>query len=356
MTPKPPKNVSRFEANLLAILRASLGKGLPDGVFRILQDPMVPPACLSANAVALVKDSLAKGVVLNLVRAGGWRNEASLPLGEPVVGRAWERHTAALRQLSFGPHTLGFLNWITAESIKEPNRDWDPPIEELTPADELYLMFAFDAFRGQSGVTAVLRSKKAFRRNSFCWLAHPAEINAGDTPHAPEFDLGGLRGVLIECLQPWLQARWFSRELRKTEQSDWHVARAGGRAEEALLASYLSACERAGRWDLARFLVRTLSRLLSGPRAAREWFAALPPGSGLRLGEQTETKRAVLSVVRSTTVLDRWNRTMQGVGYFDDGYAGSQLWKAEWERAAGADLVQRARGIVDEIEPLRANV
>ena len=49
------------------------------------------PKCLSADAVHLVLDSLSKGCVLYLVRAGGWKRDRFLRDGEPKFGRLWER-------------------------------------------------------------------------------------------------------------------------------------------------------------------------------------------------------------------------------------------------------------------------
>lgn len=350
-----PQQVNRFEANLLAILRFTLGRGTLDGVRRVLHDPMVMPPCLSPNAVALVKDHLAKGVVLALTRGGGWRNEPFLQAGEPHSGRVWERQPLANRVLEFGPHTLGFLMWITAEAAKEPKLDWDPPAEELTAADELYLTLAFDALRPEPGLAALLRSKKTFRRNPLCLLAHPGDVAPGDATTAPVFRFDGPRGPILECLQPWLRDRWLTRERTKGQQQEWQIALAVGRAEHNVLNSFLTACETAGRWDLARFLTRTLSALFAGPALAPQyWVGSLTPGVVLRLAERIDVLRLVLTVPRAATTLDRWDRTMQGVGYFDDGYAASQLWKQEWERANGPTVVRRARQVVDAVEPLRS--
>ncbi|HVL12328.1 MAG TPA: hypothetical protein VM529_07175, partial [Gemmata sp.] len=48
-----------------------------------------------------------------------------------------------------------------------------------------------------------------------------------------------------------------------------------------------------------------------------------------------------------------WQSRALGVGYFDDGYQASQLWKADWEAANGTVVAERARAVVEMIEPLR---
>jgi hypothetical protein len=40
------------------------------------------------------------------------------------------------------------------------------------------------------------------------------------------------------------------------------------------------------------------------------------------------------------------------VGYFDEGYAASQLWKADWEAHAGDLLCEHATAIARAVDPL----
>ena len=86
-----PKMVSRFEANLLRLLRFFLKQMPAEQAGRFLNDRLDPPHCLSAACVELVRDYLSKGCVLYLVRAGGWQRDRFLRSGEPRFGRLWER-------------------------------------------------------------------------------------------------------------------------------------------------------------------------------------------------------------------------------------------------------------------------
>src|SRR5512145_1433756 len=76
-----PRAVSRFEAHLLRLLRSYL-RPHPGEV--VLTHPpaaagkLTLPEGLSADCLHLVRDSLAKGCVLYLARAGGWRRERHL--------------------------------------------------------------------------------------------------------------------------------------------------------------------------------------------------------------------------------------------------------------------------------------
>src|SRR3954469_4245667 len=89
--PDGPRRVSKFEFNLLRILRFFLGHFPPDQGLQLVRAAVSRPECLGADAVNLIKDSLAKGCVLFLVREGGWRNDRYLRANTPIRGRVWER-------------------------------------------------------------------------------------------------------------------------------------------------------------------------------------------------------------------------------------------------------------------------
>src|SRR5262245_50850875 len=89
--PDGPRQVSKFEFNLLRILRFMVGHFPADQGLQLVRSAAPRPECLSAEAVELVKDTLAKACVLFLVRQGGWRNDKYLRAGMPTHGRMWER-------------------------------------------------------------------------------------------------------------------------------------------------------------------------------------------------------------------------------------------------------------------------
>ena len=67
------KSVSRFEANLLRLLHYFLQQAPVQQALPLLEAKLDRPRCLSRAAVELVQDALAKGIMLLLVRLGGWR-------------------------------------------------------------------------------------------------------------------------------------------------------------------------------------------------------------------------------------------------------------------------------------------
>ena len=77
--PDGPRQVSKFEFNLLRILRFLVGHFPADQGLQLVRSRDRPAGVpQSPAAVDLVKDTLAKACVLFLVRQGGWRNDKYL--------------------------------------------------------------------------------------------------------------------------------------------------------------------------------------------------------------------------------------------------------------------------------------
>jgi hypothetical protein len=354
--PDGPRQVSKFEFNLLRILRFFLGHFPPDQGLQLVRAAVSRPECLGADAVQLVKDSLAKGCVLFLVREGGWRDDRYLRANTPTPGRVWERIPLDERALSFSAAVVEFMMWATAEKVNESKTALDARAEDLTPADEFFFWRAFDACRADPDLAAVLRRKACFKRNPFCWIASPGDLTDADEPEVADMQplFTGLRAVMLECLQPHLANRWIRSERAKGQIGDWRKMRQQGRAEYAALRAFLEAAEKAGRTDLARFVLRTNATLFTCELSPVFWTGGLQGSGPPRLADRLDTQRSALAVPRLMEVLDGWQQRARSVGYFDEGYAASQLWKQDWEAADGDRVAARARAAVEMIEPLRA--
>src|SRR4051812_49120551 len=112
--PDGPRQVSKFEFNLLRVLRFLVGHFPADQGLQLVRTSVTRPECLSEAAVHLIKDTLAKASVLFLVRDGGWRNDRYLRQNQPVGGRVWERVPLDERVMEFSRHVVEFLIWATA--------------------------------------------------------------------------------------------------------------------------------------------------------------------------------------------------------------------------------------------------
>jgi hypothetical protein len=354
--PAEPATVSRFEYNLLRLLRAVVTNAPAEQTASLVYSKLTAPPCLGRAAVRLAEDTLAKGLVLYLTRAGGWRRERFVRGTGAATGRVWDRVPLDERALTFSQHTLGFLVWLTAEKPAECKEPWDAPPAELTAGDELFLALALDSLRPLADVGPVLSQRAAARQNPLAWLFAPGDFVTGDEPTPPSFEpwTTGTRAAILECLQPVLAARWLAGERSKGQICEWKRMRQQGQAEAATLASFLVACEAAGRPDLARFLLSVAKAILpAGELTPAYWTGGLQGPGPARLADRLATQRAALAVPRQLETLQRWDRQARAVGYFDEGYEASQVWKAEWEAAGGDELTARARRLLEQLEPLR---
>jgi hypothetical protein len=355
--------VSKFEFNLLRILRFLVANSLPSGGFpadqglQLIRTAITRPECLSGGAVELVKDTLGKASVLFLTRAGGWRDDKYLRKNQPAPGRVWDRIPLEERALSFSRPVLDFLLWLTAEKVQDTKQAWDAAPKALTPADELFFCLAFDATRSDPDVLAVLRKKDAFTRNPFCWLTAPGDVAdpEGTKTLAPDFApmFTGQRAVLLECLQRYLEQRWIRSERAKGQIGDWKKMRQQGTAEFVALSGFLKAAESAQRTDLARFVLRTNAAVLQSDLTPVFWTGGLQGSGPPRLADRLETQRAALALPRQMETLEAWQERARSVGYFDEDYQATQMWKSDWEAANGDRVAARARAAVEMLEPLR---
>ncbi|HEV3145844.1 MAG TPA: hypothetical protein VGZ47_18285, partial [Gemmataceae bacterium] len=285
MTAAPPLAVSRFEASLLRLLRSFLrhapgeaGPPTPGG-------KLTPPKCLSANCVHLVRDSLSKGCVLYLAKAGGWRRERHLRKGQPATGRLWERRPPEELGLSFSLQSLHFLVWLTAG--RPEKHEWQPQAAELTTGDLLLLFLAYSTLREQEAGQA-LRNRSIIQKQGLITLFFPEDFAQVASPPAIDFapwtnDAGG---SIIESLQPRLQQRWLALERGKHEIADWSKLRQLGQAQERVLSGFLQAARHANRPDLGRFLLKAMSELLSPDLTPQFWFGGLKGAGPPKLAER----------------------------------------------------------------------
>jgi hypothetical protein len=366
-TPPPPKSVSRFEANLLRILRFFLKQVPAEQALRLVLERMDRPRCLAATAVRLVEDSLAKGCVLYLVRSGAWKRDRFLRHGEPKFGRLWERSPVERLTLSFSKHALDFLIWVTASRPKEERPVWRVDDEKVTVADRLLFFLAYEAMRADADLAAALRTSPAFGENALVWLAHPNDF-AGEKPGAaPTFDvwLTEPGSFVLEALQPVLEHRWLEIERTKGQIGDWNLLNQQGQVQGRLMDAFVQAVDTAGRRDLVRFLLAVMSRVLATPDMAPTfWTGGLQGAGPPRLADRLETQRNALAVLRQADRLRGWERAARRSGYLDEDYSASKFWLTEWERfgpapAEGEEkqtfsvFADRAEQILRQVEPLR---
>jgi hypothetical protein len=346
------KVLPRFEANLLRVLHFFLQRVPEKRALEVIMDRLPQPPCLSRVGVELVQDSLAKGCVWLLARWGGWRRERHVRGDRIAEGRLWERTAPAELALTFTRETLRFLIWITAAKPEDHKPRWKPDDAGLSTGDQLFFYLAYTALR-DTAVGPLLVRRSPFFGNVLCRLAYPDDFAGGAPLPTAAFDpwAGGTGGCVLEAMQPELARHWLLLERGKSQVRNWERMRAVGQAQEAMLTGLLQVLEKAARPDLARFLLQAAALLLPQDAAPRHWVGGLPDTGG-RLADRMETYRAALAFLRVLDVLRHWERQARAVGYFDEGYAAAQAWKAEWERHHGDLLDSRAQAVIRQLDPL----
>ena len=354
MPASPPRNVSRFEHDLLMVLRYLLEQSESHAVQAILAKRQPAPPCLSRECVELVRDMIGKGIILRLVRGGGWRDEPFLENGVPHQGRVWNRIPLESRRLRWGRTVLEFLIWITASSPESNDTGWDGT-QALLPGEEFFFAIAYDRLRSDTAWQTTLLPRRAFAAKPLCWLQTPGDFFAGPAVKPPDF-LGlfqGTSATILECLQSELTRRWIASERAKSSILDWSVMQKQAGAESTMLAAFMTSAERANRPDLTRFVLRTLNATVTGRTPdVSDWIGGLAINAPPRLAERHAIQRDALAFPRQAEMLARWDRAARAVGFFDDGYPASQFWKHEYETANGPVIVANSKRLLEQIEPL----
>jgi hypothetical protein len=350
-TPAIPRVVSTFEARLLRIVHAALRQEPAQQVLGVVLERIPRPPALSRSCVELVADSLAKGCMTFLARSGGWRTERFLRDGKPHEGRLWERSPPADLALTFSRHSLEMLIWLTAHRPGDQKPPLELPPAGLTPSDRLLVFLVYDLLRDTEAGPA-LRALPAIVRDGLIRLACVDDfaMTTAESDFAPW--MTGVGAAMLEALQPVLRDRWVALERRKVRIADWDEMRELGAAQERVLAAFTDAAESADRPDLVRFLLWTAAAVLPPGVTADAFISGLDGTGPARLADRVEVHRRALALSRHFERLHTWQRKARGVGYLDEGYAVSQLWKADWEQIGGDELTTRAAALVRQVEPL----
>ena len=348
--------VSHFEAVLLRVARFMVGQAPAEEGLSLIRDVCPRPACLSAAALALVRETISHGCVRWLVHAGGWRNERFLYEGTGRTGRLWERHPPESLALNFSRHSLEMLLWLTAHRLTDAFRLETVDAATVTPADRLLFLLIYQAVRDERDIAQVIRGLTGVADNALCRLLYAGEFAADGITAPVDFArwLQPDAAPILEAMQPVFESRWIEIEQAKGQQPDWMAMRRQGEAEQATLSTFLDALEQGGRRDLARFMLTAYGRLLRSPDISAQWWLSELQGSGpARLAERLEVQRLALAFLRQAERLQAWERQAREAGFFDDDYAAGKFWLGEWERWDAGTMVPRALAIVRSLEPLR---
>jgi hypothetical protein len=191
-----------------------------------------------------------------------------------------------------------------------------------------------------------------FQNHALLWLACLADMGEAEAPQSWDFSpwMAGLGAAILESLQLLLTARWVNMKRQKARIREPASMRRFGELQFQLLAHLFDAAETADRRDLCRFFLIAVEQLLREPDSARPQYQI--DTANLKMAERMEVHQAAGACFRQMERMGRWNLRARGIGYYDEGYAAAQLWKADWEDLAGDRLCAESRARLHALEPL----
>ena len=331
-------SVTRSEAYLLTVARVAVGVVPPMDAMRLLVTSVSPPQKLGPTARAALSDTLSRGAVLSLARQGGWLKDGAV--------RLWERHQPP--PLSFTGNTVRLLSWLLTTPLAEA--DAGPLLFRgpLTVAEDFLIALLIDRLRG-TGCDALLARQLSIRRLPLTTLAHAAlmarELSLDEMP---PFDVAVL-APFLEGMRVLLGRSWLAAERSKRDLVAPDMLSRLGRAQTDVLETFLTAIDKAGRRDLATFLIDAGSSWLAANRTAEELTRSMSADAPLR--ERTDARRRAAAMLRSFARLREWDQQHRSVRFIEDDYALAQRLVVDWERL-GERGFTRAATLVTELDAI----
>jgi hypothetical protein len=287
----------------------------------LLREQEVPNK-LGYTALELLRDSLARGLIRELVRRGGSERRSYLSGGTVKHGRLWERHAPPQLVLSDYPYHL--LRWMTATPLRSPRAE-PLLVRPETPADELFAFLAADLL-----FKCEIPFDLTFGTATLISLGFPERVTS-----APPADFMTC-ALFIEAMQPWLARRWTELLLGISEIQSIEVLERRATQLGAVLEQFLSSIERANRPDLAHFYLAASANALSRRHRPEDFFAALEKKGVLedQLGHRRRTFFFLSAIEELRSFADR----ARAVRFFDEEYDAAQLYLKYWELVGDARL------------------
>lgn len=326
--PELPR-VARSEAQLISLARALIG-GDKQRYIPVLRRRQKLANAIGPTAMALLQQTLARGVTQQLLLRGGWQIRRTIAGQAGFVttrrGRVWERHQP-LPRLCFGPASFALLSWLVREEVV-----LNPPVlprhPNTTLADDLLHYFAVEHLRR---VGARVADHPAFRASPLVQLAYPDELAGEPLPEVSFAELIGSGCFVLESLQTDLAQRYIEMERHKGTIESLDKMVALGTAQRSVLERLLAALEsaRPARRDLASFVVEAGHELLRRGPDRRWWTASLDMKAQLSVRQRAFAGAAAFLHVLAR--LGLWVDEAGLVPHFDDDYEAAQLLLANWQ-------------------------
>lgn len=327
-----PPMVAASEAEIVQMARALTAPQAHD-VWTLLASSRSMPPKVGPTCARLVGDAIEQ-IWPALWRREGARFGASIRDGKVIRGRGWERNPPS--PLEFSPFTLALLRWL----VEVPLAAGAAPELAAQPVaigDQVVAYLALSVATETPAQLSIARFSKV-AVTPLVWLGF-APVLPGEPPEARDWDelVTGPGAVVIEALQVDLAKRWRTIELTKRTITEPDTLIALGGAQDKTLLAFMAACSRAGRRDLAGFVIDAMLLLLDRQVAPfpNELDRTKP------LSTRTAARKASGALLRGLDTWLQWDREHRGIRFLDDDYEASQLLLTRFEKALrnGADVL-----------------
>ncbi len=307
------------------------------------------PKCLSRDCVELVKQALGAGTITFLAAEDAWKHERYLRNDQISEGRLWQRTDPSELGLEFSAASLDLLMWLTEQHAPQSMPPWEYE-GQLTLGDEFLVALTALAFSDTKMLVHCFRVGR-FAQATLAPLLVPGGYAYSRVTPEPDYSswVSAPGCYVIESIQKRLAARWTRLETTKQRLLLPAEMRAVGQVQESVLTAWMDACEKANRRDLCRFLFEVAAKVYREQTTSRDFFGNLDT-KDMRLAERTEVYQVGSALMRAVDRLRRWQTASQSVGYFDEGYAESQLLKSLWESGAMDEAAAHASRVSKELD------
>lgn len=330
--------ISRAETNVLTLARVAVGIVPATDAMRLLVSGVSVPQKLGPTAREAISDTLSRGTVLSLARQGGW-----IPTGEQ---RLWER--TGVPKLEFTANVVRLFNWVLGTPLTESEV---PPLTlkgTLTVAEDALVALLIDRLRG-TGVEGAVARQPALRKGPLTVLAHAGVMGREAALEAvPAFDVAAL-STWVEGLRSLLARTWLHVEKVRRDITEPQVLTRIGKTQSDVLEAFFAAIDKAGRHDLATFLIDAATQWVTPERKSDDFTRSMAMDAPLR--ERTDARRRSAALLRALATLREWDQAHRAVRFIDDGYDLAQRLVADWERL-GERGFQRAQELVQQLDAI----
>ena len=329
-TPK----VSASESEIISMARALTAPQQLD-VWSLLASSRTMPPKIGTTCAELVVDALAQ-IWPTLWGRDHARPGASIRDGKVVRGRGWERNQLA--PLDYSAFTLALLRWLVEMPLATAGVVDKLAIKPTTIGDQVVAYLALEVAAETPAQLTIARASKATLA-PLAWLgfAHVLPTAPPEDDKAWDALCTGSGAAVVEALQIDLGKRWRTVELTKRAITDPETLIALGAAQDATLSRFMAACTRAGRRDLAGFVLDAMVPLLGRDVAPfpNDLDRTKP------LGVRMAARKGAGALLRAMQTWCDWDKAHRGVRFLDDDYEASQLLLTRFEKAGrhGADFL-----------------